>query len=480
MKKKRLKKVKKNKYKKITIVASGSIFLLVILYFSFKAVSVQAEIATFYPNSCLGGWTNSFRAAGKPDVLDENTNSISNENSALLPENTNAEIYCGDFKGTIPENTAPKKLIVTFSWDIAKNNGEGPQNISSDSFKSSAGEILDATSGKDVNFTLGTSSLEASSTGNASNIEPVQSQNNSNVVSPPDNISTSSLPTSFLNLFTTTAFAEEIASSTTEIVTDATSTISTTSDQIIPSISIDSTNVSSGNEILEVFYTLDGKDWESLGRVDAVHLRYSIFEIPIPPETSWNDLSGLQISVRSLQSIDRSPAVFLDGMTLQVSYGKADTSPFVSKSGLYVASAKTSSPSFSFKVRNNDGIQEVVVKSDGDIGNLAIFNTETGVLEADTFAGANSYVIQPESYGEGSHTFIKTSDPDSCSSLSFIACKMAALGDDGEIIFTRGDVKKDSGTSTVSNVNSTESSTTIDVGNSEKNSTTSTTSEISN
>lgn len=80
--------------------------------------STNASVATFYPGTCLGGWQNVENATGEPSVDDvERIESFTKENSAIF-ENSNEEIFCGDFKGVIPEDTEPKKFTLAFHWSF--------------------------------------------------------------------------------------------------------------------------------------------------------------------------------------------------------------------------------------------------------------------------------------------------------------------------------------------------------------------------
>ncbi len=77
----------------------------------------QAEVATFYPSSCLGGWNNPQHAEGESQVKNNDSSELFVvENSAVLPKETYAEIYCGGFTGEVEQNTQPIKMMVSFSW----------------------------------------------------------------------------------------------------------------------------------------------------------------------------------------------------------------------------------------------------------------------------------------------------------------------------------------------------------------------------
>jgi hypothetical protein len=110
-------------------------------------------MTTFYPSSCLGGWNNPRNAEGSPQTeSNDDELKFTNENSAILPEGTHTEIYCGNFVGEIEQNTKPTKILVSLAW----SKGEAPtltREVTGDSFASSTGVILDTASTTKVSFT---------------------------------------------------------------------------------------------------------------------------------------------------------------------------------------------------------------------------------------------------------------------------------------------------------------------------------------
>ncbi len=73
--------------------------------------------------------------------------------------------------------------------------------------------------------------------------------------------------------------------------------------------------------LVEVFYTLDGIDWKSMGYVGSDEFQGKYFEIPIEEASSWEDISKIQISVQSTSIIDvRIPTLYLDSIWIEVDY----------------------------------------------------------------------------------------------------------------------------------------------------------------
>lgn len=89
----------------------------------FAALPARADIITFYPTSCLGGWVNPEHAQGQFSVLDRGDGegvgdeSFTRENSAVL-EGSAAQIFCGSFNADVPEDATVSGFTLIFSWDF--------------------------------------------------------------------------------------------------------------------------------------------------------------------------------------------------------------------------------------------------------------------------------------------------------------------------------------------------------------------------
>ena len=96
----------------LVALALGVSLVSAVFYF-FEPAS--AQLAIFYPSTCLGGWKNAEKASGAPEVMDGLMSDYNDENSASV-FNTNAQIFCGNFQGEIPADTLQKRIVVKFSW----------------------------------------------------------------------------------------------------------------------------------------------------------------------------------------------------------------------------------------------------------------------------------------------------------------------------------------------------------------------------
>lgn len=101
--------------KKHWMMAISSIIFLVVVG-SFISPKGKAESSIFYPETCLGGWVNPQHVEGElKTTSNADDTQFTSDNSAILPKNTNAEMYCGNFKGKFDNTTKPTKIIVSLA-----------------------------------------------------------------------------------------------------------------------------------------------------------------------------------------------------------------------------------------------------------------------------------------------------------------------------------------------------------------------------
>lgn len=142
-------KVDKALQKKHMMMALSTLVLILVVG-SFISPHGKADIATFYPETCLGGWLNPRNGEKEPETTSNaDPTQFNDKNSAILDKNTSADIYCGNFTGAFNDATTPKKVIVSFAMT---NKGEITIGETS---TSSLGSVTDIAS---------TTPLDASST----------------------------------------------------------------------------------------------------------------------------------------------------------------------------------------------------------------------------------------------------------------------------------------------------------------------------
>ncbi len=327
--------------KKSLGIIVGVIAGLIITVGAFKT---SAQLATFYPANCLGGWENPAGAEGEPNVKDAtDPASFTNTNSAVL-KNTNGELFCGNFQGEIPQDSLPKKFTIKLNWSI--DDGTVVHT------KENPVEIIQQPE------TPGDSSSGSSDTGNgtdSSNPETPPAES----VTPPADTPPDSPPVDVTPAPDATSPTEPDATppdtTSPDVVPDTTTPETDTSpaSDTAPASSSDTTPVSflektfipvahaedipaittdegagiipidSGahtDDFFEVRYTLDGTNWKSLGMVSKANWQNAEFEISDPSITSWDDLSKLQVSLRTISTIDTLPIIYVDSISFEVEY----------------------------------------------------------------------------------------------------------------------------------------------------------------
>lgn len=343
--------------------------------FIISTSSTNASVATFYPGTCLGGWQNVENATGEPNVEDpERIESFTKENSAVF-ENSNEEIFCGDFKGLIPEDSDPKKFTLAFHWsydygdikhddpletnqeikvkeedisntgnqekdsEIIEENLEVKEEIIKENAPESKVEEIpalepakEATSLLRKIFSIAHAQEESApepapesisepepaveSTPEPITEEVVQTQE---IISTEENNSTPENQT----IEEVTPVDENISQDENNTTEEDTSNFNVTTDgesQNIDEEIKEEIIETSPNDIFEVVYTLDGENWDVLGRVRKDKWQESSFEIPYEKINSWDNLSKLQIRLKVLPSFDSMPIIYLDAISLSVEY----------------------------------------------------------------------------------------------------------------------------------------------------------------
>lgn len=273
-----------------------SLFVISIISVLFLYKSkARANEYLLYPSTCLGGWENPQLAEGAPQVsLESREASIfTEENSARLKGNIAAQMYCGGFKEDIPEDVIPKNIVVKFSWtvgyvepsiEIPPTDSDIPAVPNQQSVKEN--DTKEDIQIEDLDKNLEDKNLPV----NEDNILELEQPQIPQEVSVPESASIS-----FFKLFTKVAYGQET--------------------------SVNEIKRLDSYGLVEVLYTLDGVDWKSLGFVDKDSFDNTQFKIPIEEVATWEDVSKIQISVRSVPILDgTTPVIYLDSMWIEAGY----------------------------------------------------------------------------------------------------------------------------------------------------------------
>ncbi|MEN9881108.1 MAG: hypothetical protein RLZZ308_291 [Candidatus Parcubacteria bacterium] len=238
------KQVDKTLQKKRLMMTLSTLVLLLVLG-NFISPKGKADSVIFHPDTCLGGWVNPRNAEGEPQTASNGDVTLfTSSNSAVLPKNTQAEIYCGNFSGTFDDTTTPVKILVSF----AMTKGDElvlEEMIHGETFASSSQAILDTASTTEVSFTL----LQASSSLDGASLTATSStsseESSSTVLGAPATASTEVVTSSTSEIATSSShdgsqtFFGTLFDSVKDVVADLfenTSTLPTETDTVIAPI----------------------------------------------------------------------------------------------------------------------------------------------------------------------------------------------------------------------------------------------------
>ncbi len=326
----------------------------------------SADIASFFPTTCLGGWENTDKATGPPEVREaDDTYSDSNSTSVF---NSAAQIFCSGFTGEIPENSVGKKIVLRFSWALEEGEERTQPPDESEPREENSNDETEET---DV---LGASTTDATEESNDDGLteeesapiisddeaetpdfetpfqlepslepepeaeqesepeEPEESEDEPESEPSPQTSSFWNWKSKFIRL----AFAQEVEAPPSEtefpievegeieqseedpeemISEDDGESVSTTTDEVTEE------TLAAPGALLEILYTLDGREWHSLGHVEKITSEVT-FELPIEMFAEIEDLKKVQIAVHTLPTFDSVPKIYLDSLWLEVEYEK--------------------------------------------------------------------------------------------------------------------------------------------------------------
>jgi hypothetical protein len=325
----------------------------------------EANVASFYPEKCLGGWKNVDKIAGQPEVRVGGESSYDDNNSASV-KNVNAQVFCGEFAGDIPQAAKHEKVSLHFSWyiDDGTRNFVEPVVIEETQLEVIEGEVsdemLEPVPVERGDVPIENSAISPSEPASIPEPAPTQVEEPSQEPEPPP---TEEPTVFFIPSFIKIAHAEEVSSSieTSETTNEPEETavadepqteesaqeILTTSDLPItssssveirpsqpeektepPAAPVSEEFVPPAEAYFEVLYTLNGQDWHSLGYVTRIANDVEI-EMPIDLFGTVEDLEKVQIALHTVERIDSVPKIYLDALWLEVAYNDIAAGEFV-------------------------------------------------------------------------------------------------------------------------------------------------------
>jgi hypothetical protein len=95
-------------------------FVMVVVFGSvwFIALPGSARVATFYPETCLGGWENPSHAEGAPDVFGRGQYDTYSSDNSSMNRDIAADMFCGGFSGPVPEDGELRTAVLSFSMYV--------------------------------------------------------------------------------------------------------------------------------------------------------------------------------------------------------------------------------------------------------------------------------------------------------------------------------------------------------------------------
>jgi hypothetical protein len=351
---------KKNVYLKV-----GAFLLIIptilVLTFTQNKPVADAQIASLYASTCLGGWKDVDKVTGVPEVAGDASVEYSEKNSATL-YNKQTQIYCGGFTGQIPDGVNRTKVALRFSWGVeGVIRDTAPQRNNQETNSVGNTTTIESDTASGTSETGGEIQSD-----NSQSVEPAQEEEvpveaeqepttESESVSwwrhvvpqafaqgevtedaspleeavvEPASSETVQLEEATTDQATSTDESkdEEMSLETDEILASSTASSSATSTQRSYVSPIFDENTSKDNALFEVLFTLDNENWYPLGYVSRINNDIQ-FELPLELFTSVEDFNKLQISLKTVERFDEIPKIYLDSMWIEVSYLGVDEDP---------------------------------------------------------------------------------------------------------------------------------------------------------
>ncbi|HEV7424414.1 MAG TPA: hypothetical protein VGO21_04465, partial [Candidatus Paceibacterota bacterium] len=264
--------------------------LLIVAILGSVSPFARASIAKFYPTTCLGGWEHPENVKGEPSLSADALATDFNLSNSAHMQSSSSSLYCGGFKGEIPDNTKPTRFRVSLLLSVDDGSVVHQETSPLDN-------LLSLPSNIPADNFITTPTIDT----------PVPSTETPSVPTESTPSPSGDQPQSFLNnLFVSTAFAEgnpdlPISDNTQSSAQDTT---------VLPPITL-------SDQFLEVDYTLDGTTWNILGNLTRSSWQNNSFDIPL---TKWTNLDNLQIAVKDLPTFDDPSVVYLDSIAVSVDY----------------------------------------------------------------------------------------------------------------------------------------------------------------
>lgn len=339
---------------KIGILAGVLAAALIFFYISKEALTT-AEVADYFPSTCLGSWQTTEQAQGEPETLRFSEKEIGFDNAAYL-DIPQGEIYCGQFlAGDKADLGEIKGVGLTLVWRVANlpkvvlpEATVSPESTSTPTSTDNNSSVLEGElqGAEGVEGVQPNEEVSPPSSWNrffsplvlAQESEPmlvetpIEMPANTSVAEPVISPETSKVEPTESEIRSNaepTGGNGEKTDSQTEGKKSGEEEIQTGYNELTPPLGpleepvtelIFNPTSEADESFLRVSYSLDGQVWREIGKINATNWLHFTAPLNI---SSWEDLRKVQFKVEGIPTtLENFPEVYLDGMFLEVQYEK--------------------------------------------------------------------------------------------------------------------------------------------------------------
>jgi hypothetical protein len=417
-------KILKEYWQKNKLLVSAVLSIAFVVCITVFSTRGNASVVNFYPTKCLGGWEHIENATGAPDVKEGSSpDEFTEKNSAILNKGV-SEMYCGGFAGDTPKDITAGKFTVHFSWTVADALHE-EKSPSIDTIIDSVTPVVQEE--EHPTSTEGTPS--------ESPVTPTEETTPAPVPTVEDT------PTGFLLIpraqaqeasveVSDKAKEDEIGTIQKEEVLPAKET-----DENLPDTKVDVPVDEKNEEVapipppvdqgfLEALYSLDGATWKHLGYVSKQNWQGASFEID-EPDLSWGTVPTIQVELKSIQTFDATPVVYLDSMWLSVSYEEIEKEVVgmsADTKKLYVTATTATSATFSMHVVDDiDQGQELSFRATPNT-NIKFYSVADPTFGFIIPVGTDEVVLPTYNLTVGQFVAVNTQRENACDAQTLLEC----------------------------------------------------------
>lgn len=421
------------------VLLPSFVILFMLLDLFVAPLMSRASVATFYPGICSGGWQHPEHAQGEFSVISSaHPEDFTSGNSAYADASA-GPLECSGFSGAAPEDAKAKVFTLSVSWAfinaVPAETPSASSEVTAEPTVEPTEEENDASEGVNSEAENGgeipvdeqqEADSEEPEVSPTPAIDPVEAEmpevvptqeETSDASEEESNADESSSDSLISRLFAHTVFAQEPSSEE--------------QGQVLSVAPV------SAEPLIAVSYRLDDGEWKVAGNVGQSDWQDAQFDIVL---ADWQDISKLQVRLEILPTSAEMPAIYLDGMRLDVQHNRtpivvpsvseiiADLAIFDASKGFFLLplSANIVPPNMLPVAAPTIALADTLIleSSSREPRGLVIYRISDGILLVNTFVGAgNESAHSGEYFGEGEFAMITTAVPDQCEELSLVDCR---------------------------------------------------------